>query len=152
MRDIAEFEEFVAEVEPRLRRALIATYGTDRGREATAEALGWAWEHWTRLGKVENKVAYLFRVGQSKSRRRKEPLVFEQPEVDETLIEPGLIPALASLSERERIAVVLVYGFGWTFREVAELIEIRVTTVQSYVERGLRKLRREMKVVSDLGT
>ena len=40
MRDEDEFSRFVGEVEPGLRRALVATYGTERGRDAVAEALG----------------------------------------------------------------------------------------------------------------
>ena len=38
------FTEFVEEVEPRLRNALIPTLGLDGAREATAEALGYGWE------------------------------------------------------------------------------------------------------------
>ena len=60
MVDVNEFEAFVSELEPRLRRALIAAHGFDRGREATVDALSWAWEHWGRLSKVDHKVAYLF--------------------------------------------------------------------------------------------
>ena len=40
----------------------------------------------------------------------------------------------------ERVAVILVHGFGWTMREVAELTGTKVTTVQTHLERGLRKL------------
>ena len=40
------FEEFVVMAEPRLRHALIAAVGWGRGREATAEALAYGWEHW----------------------------------------------------------------------------------------------------------
>jgi len=141
-----EFEAFVAEVEPRLRRALIAVYGFDRGREATAEALGWAWEHRNQLDEVENKVAYLFRVGQSRTRHRKEPVMFTRSERADPWVEPGLSAALAAFSERQRVAVVLVSGFSWTLREVAELTGIRVTTVQSNLERGLRSLRAAMEV------
>jgi hypothetical protein len=39
------FATFFSYVEPRLRRALVARYGHERGREATAEALTWAWQH-----------------------------------------------------------------------------------------------------------
>jgi DNA-directed RNA polymerase specialized sigma24 family protein len=152
MDEVREFEAFVVEVEPRLRRALIAAYGSERGREATAEALGWAWEHRDRLKRIENKVAFLFRVGQSKSRGRKQPIIVAEPEHNESWVEPGLRPALTSLTERQRTAVVLVYGFGWTLREVADLTGVRVSTVQSYLERGLTKLRNAMKVVSDVGT
>src|ERR1700733_16326539 len=78
-----DFEAFVNEIEPRLRRALIATYGFQLGREATADALGWAWEHWDRLDRITNKVAYLYRVGQSTTRRRKLPITFERNELSE---------------------------------------------------------------------
>jgi hypothetical protein len=49
----AMFERFVHDVEPRLRRALVAAYGGQRGREATAEALSWAWENWDRVRTME---------------------------------------------------------------------------------------------------
>jgi hypothetical protein len=35
------------------RRALVAAYGSRRGREAAAEALAYAWEHGGRLQDVE---------------------------------------------------------------------------------------------------
>jgi hypothetical protein len=55
--------------QPRLLQALVAVYGPVDGRGATVDALSWAWEHWDRLQEVENKPAYLFRVGQSATRR-----------------------------------------------------------------------------------
>jgi DNA-directed RNA polymerase specialized sigma24 family protein len=146
MDEVQEFEAFVSEVEPRLRSALVASYGLDRGREATAAALGWAWEHRGGLTKLENKTAFLFRVGQSSTRRRKEPVIFARPEDTEPWVEPGLAPALAALTEHQRVAVVLVYGLSWTLREVAELTGTRVTTVQNHLERGLRNLRTSMEV------
>jgi hypothetical protein len=144
--EIQEFEVFVAQIEPRLRHALVATYGSDRGKEATAAALSWAWEHWERLNKVERKVAYLYRVGQSKTRRNKVPVVFSPVMYVEPWVEPGLGPALARLTERQRVAVVLVYGFSWTVREVAQLTGTKATTVQNHLERGLRSLRSSLEV------
>ena len=64
------FEAFVAAHETRLRRALVAAYGIERGREALAEALAYAWEHWERVAAMEHPVPYLFRVGQSRTGRR----------------------------------------------------------------------------------
>jgi DNA-directed RNA polymerase specialized sigma24 family protein len=57
-----DFEQFLNEVEPSLRRALFATLGLDRGREATSEALAWAWEHWSRVKRMKNPGGFLFRV------------------------------------------------------------------------------------------
>ncbi len=142
-----EFETFVLEVEPSLRRALVAAYGFERGRDATAEALGWAWENWDRAKHLENKVAYLFRVGQSKNRERKEPVTFERELSSDPWFEPGLAPALLSLTESQRIAVVLVNGFQWKLREVAKLLNVGVSTVQTHMERGMRTLRSALEVV-----
>jgi RNA polymerase sigma-70 factor (ECF subfamily) len=144
--DPQEFEAFVGKVEPGLRRALFAVLGLDRGREATAEALAWAWEHWARIKRVENPTGYLFRVGQSRSRSRMARPVFVRDEWHDPLVEPGLGKALADLSEGQRTAVVLVYAFGWTMREVAELNGTKVTTVQTHLERGLHKLRTALEV------
>ena len=128
MDEAPEFEAFVIEVEPRLRSALVAAYGLDRGRKATAAALGWAWEHRGELGKLESKVAFLYRVGQSSTRRRKEPVLFKSRELRTFGWSPD--SDLRWLrSQRQRVVVVLVYGLSWTLREVAELTGTRVTTV-----------------------
>ena len=60
--------------------------------------------------------------------------------------EPALGRSLAALSERQRVAVVLVHGYGWTSREVAEMTGIKATTVQSHLERGLARLRSQLEV------
>jgi DNA-directed RNA polymerase specialized sigma24 family protein len=138
----------VREHEPRLRRAFVAAYGSHRGREATAEALAFAWEHWDRLSNVENVPGYLFRVGQSRTRNRRRELRFVLEQSTEPTYEPGLLPALKSLTPRQRTAVVLIHGFGWTLREVAELTGTKVTTIQNHLERGLTKLRRQLEGVS----
>lgn len=142
----ADFEALVVEIEPRLRRALVAAYGFDGGREATAGALAWAWEHWDRLQGVDNRMSYLYRVGQSAIRRRRTPVVFTRTAYSEPWFEPALAPALAALTERQRTAVVLIHGFDWTMREVAELTGTRISTVQSHLERGLSSLRSSMEV------
>jgi DNA-directed RNA polymerase specialized sigma24 family protein len=149
MRDSGEgFAAFFADAEPRLRRALVATLGPQRGRDAAAEALTYAWQNWERVSRMENPVGYLFRVGQSRSRRHRQPLLFPPLPAasDVEWIEPELPHAMGSLSERERLVVVLIEGFGWTYREVAELADISVSSVQSYLGRGLRKLREALGV------
>lgn len=144
-----QFTAFVVEHEPRLRRAFVAMYGGQRGREATAEALAFAWEHWDRLTTVHNVPGYLFRVGQSRTRRAKTVVTFERQGRHDPLFEPSLEPALKTLTARQRTAVVLVHGFGWTLREVAELTGTKVTTVQNHLERGLAKLRRALEGSND---
>ena len=65
----SDFDRFVATAEQRLRRALVASYGPVIGRDATVDALSWAWEHWDRLQGMDNPVGYLYRVGQTASAR-----------------------------------------------------------------------------------
>jgi len=139
-----QFEEFVTKYEPMLRRAFVAAYGGDRGREATAEALAYAWENWSRVSLMDNAPGYLYRVGQSRTRQKRPTSQFDPPLDVERQFEPGLIPALQRLTMNQRTAVVLVHGYGWTFREVADLTGVKVTTVQNHLERGLKKLRYEM--------
>jgi RNA polymerase sigma factor (sigma-70 family) len=74
------------------------------------------------------------------------PAVFSRESSSEPWFEPTLAPALERLSERQRTAVVLICGFEWTMKEVAELMGVRVTTVQSHMERGLQSLRSAMEV------
>jgi len=143
------FEDFFLENEPKLRHALVAAYGFEEGRDAAAEALAYAWEHWDRLRDVTNVPGFLFRVAQSRRRRRRLPVLWDTPGWAEHRFEPGLPGALAALSQRQRLAVVLVHGYGCTLREVAELTGIRQTTVQNHAERGLARLRAKLGVNDD---
>lgn len=149
--DSGGFVTWYRSVEPRLRRALTATYGPERGREATAEALAWAWEHQDRLSGLDNPVAYLYRVGQSRTRLRRATPFFHRVEWAEPWVEPRLGTAVSKLSERQRVAVVLIAGYGWTLAEVAELFGIKVTSVQNHLERALARLRFELEVSEDAG-
>ena len=116
------FTSFVAEVEPQLRRALVGVRGPDVGRDATAEALAWAWEHWDEVVAMANPAGYLYRVGTSRTRARRRALLPATGDPAPPTVEPGLAPALAALSERQRAAVVLVHGCGWSYSEVARAI------------------------------
>lgn len=137
------FEDFCTEVQPRLRHAFAARYGYADGADATSEALAYAWEHWAQLRDMANPVGYLYRVGQSRTRRirRRTPLLADVAVAELPEIEPRLPAALAALPERQRVCVTLVVGFGWKLREVAELIDVSVSTVQNHVDRGMGKLR-----------
>ena len=91
---------------------------------------------------MQNPAGYLWRVGRSRSRwPRKVPFLLPEPSAGDPVVEPGLVPALQSLTSRQRTAVLLVHGYGWQLREVAELLGLKVTTVQNHVDRGMTKLR-----------
>lgn len=145
--DVEGFRHFFEKAEPRLRRAFVLAYGSDRGREATAEALAYGWEHWSRVRRMANPYGYLFRVGQSRTRNRGPRNAFvRRVASDEPWVEPALPRVLATLSERQRLAVVLVHAYGWTLGEVASLTGTSVGTVQVHLERGLARLRAGLEV------
>lgn len=146
----ADFATFFAATEAPLRRALMAAYGFELGREATAEALAWAWEHRANLADIQNPLGYLFRVGQSRVRRRKLRILHVRNEWTEPWVEPKLSRALRSLSANQRLAVVLVHGYSWTMAEVGFLLGVKVTTVQNHLERGLARLREQLEVTLDV--
>jgi RNA polymerase sigma-70 factor (ECF subfamily) len=143
------FAEFFEEAESRLRFALAAAFGQEKGREATAEALAYAWEHWERISEMENPIGYLYRVGQTKGRPRRRRAFAPAPIEEFPHIEPKLPAAVGRLSERQRVAVVLVHGFGWTRPEVADVLGISVSAVNAHVARALAKLRSALGVTVD---
>ena len=98
------FEEFVGERGPGLRAALVAAYGPEVGLDAASEALAYGWEDWSRLQAMDNPTGYLFRVGQSAARQLMRRLAaLPSPPHDELPdFDPGLLPALAALSDGQR--------------------------------------------------
>jgi RNA polymerase sigma factor (sigma-70 family) len=61
-------------------------------------------------------------------------------------IEPGLPAALESLSEKQRVVVMLTGGYAWTHAEVAAVLGVSVGTVQRHKKRALHRLRRALGV------
>ncbi len=145
----AELEQLRA----RLNRAFVARYGIDVGPDVTSEVMTWAFEHQAELAGIDNVAGYLFRVGQSKSRRllrwKGERAAFPpepRPAGTGPSFEPGLPDALSALSEEQRTAIVLVHCFQWTYHEVAELLDVPLHTVRNLIHRGMKELRNELGV------
>ena len=143
------FEEFFSRTEPRLRRALCATYGASTGRAATVDALGWAWENWSRLRRMKNPTGYLYRVGQSASRRYASDRLPVDRASQQTVAvhdpEPRLAEALAKLSEQQRTVALLVHGFHWRKSEVAVQLGVTESTVSAHLARAMTNIRNSLE-------
>ena len=145
--DDAAFADFVDANERRLRQAFTASLGPVAGQEATVEALSYGWEHWNRISKMTNPVGYLFVVGRDRAnhhrRRRDRPSAnFVVPSASPPpWYEPALPGLIEGLSDRERQVVVLLHAFEWSTGEIAELLDVSKSTVQTYADRALSKLR-----------
>jgi len=132
----------------RLRQVLVARFGWEQGMEAWHDAVVYGWEHRDRLMAMQNPVGYLYRVAQTSIRRQRrwgrridlpEPPPARLPDV-----EPGLVRGLATLSTKQRVAVLLVHAHGWTHDEAAAVLGVDVSTLRNHLRRGLDRLRREL--------
>jgi DNA-directed RNA polymerase specialized sigma24 family protein len=143
---LAAFDVFAAITGSRLRTALVARYGVEVGVEACADALAYAWEHWPRVGVMQNPAGYLYRVAQTSVRRqhlwRRGEMFPREAPTAEADVDPALHQALALLDERQRVAVVMAHVYGWSYAEIADLMDVPVGTVRNLIHRGLAKLRR----------
>lgn len=144
-----EFDVFVRDAGLRLQNALVARYGVELGADAAGDAMAYAWEHRHELAAMSNPVGYLYRVAQSSVRRQhrweRRPLFPPETAPEITASEPQLPAELAHLRPDVRVAVVLVHGYGWTYSEVAMLLDIPVTTVRNHVHRGTARLRQALE-------
>lgn len=141
-----DFEEFAMQAEPRLRRALAGHLPPAEVGDAVSEALLYAWEHRARVLNMDQPVGYLYRVAQSKARRKRQgwlPWLGDDRAPD---VEPGLSPALASLPPMQARSVWLVHACGWTHVEAAEALGIAPSTVSTHTARGLASLRDSLGV------
>jgi DNA-directed RNA polymerase specialized sigma24 family protein len=149
----AEYDRVVSPIVGRVQRGLIAQFGIEVGGDVAAEVVAWAWEHIERLSDVQNPAGFLFRVGQSAARRhrrwerdrarfpaRPEWVEANAPELDDEVIE-----AMRLLKASQRVAVLLVHGYGFTYREVADLMQLSEPAVTNHIHRGLIRLRYLLK-------
>lgn len=139
------FDDWAQAAGPGLRRAFVARYGIEVGPDLHAEAVAYAWEHWDRLEVMENRIGYLFRVGQSAARRhpliRSAPVLPPEPGATAYGPEPGLDVALRSITDDQRVAVVLVHGYGYSYADAASILDVPVSTLRNHVHRGMTRLR-----------
>ena len=142
--DAVDLDAFVATYLPRLRAALSVWAGVDQVDEAVADTLLHLSRQPDRVMAMENPRGYLYQVARNRlrGRSRKEPVLPPVPPTMLPEIEPGLPSALASLPERQRVAVYLMAGLGWSAREVGDVLGIAPTSVHNHYQRGLAKLRR----------
>ena len=145
-----DFDEFTATDGTHLQQALVAAYGPEDGADIYADAMLRAWTDWDSIGRMGNPAGYLWRVAQSSHRRyrrwsRKPRFPSRMMLERNDLTDRDLFLSLGSLSDAERVAVVMVHAHRATYQEVADLLGVPVTTVNNLVHRGLNRLRVALK-------
>jgi RNA polymerase sigma-70 factor (sigma-E family) len=155
-----EFERFAAAELPRLLgfgRALTGTHhdAWDLAQEALAR-IGLRWSRFARDG---NPAAYvrttMVRLNIDRLRRlRRETPVEQIPDylvIDRAAdpVSPWLVTALATLTPRQRTAVVLRYVLDLDVAGIAREMDCSVGTAKSHLSRGLDRLREHSTRASD---
>jgi DNA-directed RNA polymerase specialized sigma24 family protein len=146
------YDEFVVAFDQHLWQSLVPAVGPERARDAATDALVYAWRHWDRIAAMENPEGYLYTAALGYARRRPPPVsgFLPVPEPAELpRVEPGLVPALAELTEQQRTVVYLVEGCGWGLTETARRLDINISTVRNHLARGMAKLRAALEVQAD---
>jgi RNA polymerase sigma-70 factor (ECF subfamily) len=59
---------------------------------------------------------------------------------------PDLPRMLASLSDEERLTMILCYAHGLSHSEIAEIVEMPLGTVKSHLQRGRAKIRERFQL------
>lgn len=136
-------------VGPLVRRALVARYGTDVGGDAAADAIAWGWEHGHAITTMANPGGYLYRVGQTSARRThrrvtRSAFPVEPVWVDAPHLPGDLFDALHRLKADQRVAVLMVHGYGFSYRETADVLGVAESAVRNHVHRGMRRLRSDL--------
>jgi DNA-directed RNA polymerase specialized sigma24 family protein len=141
---------WIQSLQSRLRPAFVARLGPQGADDALSVALSYAWEHRERVEGMDNPHGYLYRLGVRSTFRQPRRIALPAP-TNGVLpeMEPRLPEVLSTLSSSQRVAVILVYGLGWTAREVAELQGTSVSSVETHLQRGLKHLRKQLGVFDE---
>lgn len=84
------------------------------------------------------------RARESKNSSRGAPPADPEEAVMSRLVDEEVFTALRVLSDRERQVIVLAFFGGYTYHEVAKLLELPEGTVKSRIRSGLAHLRSEL--------
>ena len=148
------FEAFFVELHRRVRAAVwLIVRDAHEAEEIVQEAFVRVWERWDHVSAMDDPEGYVYRTAMNvlRSRRRRASValrhLIHHPRPDDTLeaVERRevLVRALASLTRRERAAVVLVDLLELTSEEAGEALGIKATTVRVLAARGRQRMRQE---------
>ena len=152
----ATFEEFFLDTNRDLTGALwLVTRNTHEAEEIAQDAYLKLWERWSAVGSMDDPTAYLHRTAwnlwRSRGRRAAVALrrVVHAIPADEATAgvesRDVVIRALASLTPRQRAAIVLVDLLDMTSPEAAEALGVRPSTVRVLTSRARASLKEGME-------
>jgi RNA polymerase sigma-70 factor (ECF subfamily) len=148
----ALFEDLVEAEHSALYGALcLITRDRAEAEDVTQEAFLRVWERWDRVVQMNNPAGYLFRTAMNTWRKRRRRVAMSirrairlappRDELAEVEVRDAVVRALASLTPRQRAAIVLVDLLDQSSEEAATLLGIKPPTVRVLVSQGRAALK-----------
>ena len=145
--EVPSFEGFFEAEKQRLYRALcLITRNRFEAEEITQDAFVRVLERWDRVSVMEDPTGYLYVTAMNTFRKlhRRTALAAKRSigttppddELERIEATDAAIRALATLSPRQRAAVVLVDLLGYRSEEAAKMLGLRAGTVRTHLARG----------------
>ena len=153
--DEPRFEAFFERHHGDLFAALwLITRNRHEAEEIAQDAFLRLWERWNRVSKMDDPEGYLYRTAMNafRTRARRTSLALRHlarpSPVDDAFAaverREMVVQALASLTPRERAAVVLTDVLGYSSEEAGRWLRIKPVTVRVLASRGRGRLRQEV--------
>jgi RNA polymerase sigma factor (sigma-70 family) len=147
-----DFRSFFEDEHRRLFKTLYFVTG-DRSEAADLmqDAFLKLWERWDQIDRIQDPVAYLFRVAINGSRmraraarratRRQIPLGVVRDPFDDVDLREDVRRMLEALAPRQRAALVLLDLYGYGSEDAARIMGVRPSTVRALATQGRAVLR-----------
>lgn len=150
------FDEFFEREKAELFGALtLVTRNRHEAEELTQDAFVRVFERWDRVGLMDDPKGYLYRTAMNAFRSRyrrsllaaKRTVGITRPDDAMATVDArdAAVRALATLSPRQRAAVVLTDLLGYPSEDVGRMLGIRASTVRMHLSRAHAALRETMR-------
>ena len=149
--DVSFEDFFESEHRTLFRRMCLITDTPSEAEELMQDAFMKLWERWDRVAALEDPTGYLYRTAMNLFRKRYRHAIVaarrsfrSEPQADVVaLVEARteVSEALASLSPRQRAAVVLTDLIGFSSDEAAKMLGVRPGTIRSLASQARSAIR-----------
>ena len=147
-----DFRSFFDDEHKRLFKTLYFVTGdAQEAADLMQESFLKIWERWDRVDRMDDPVAYLFRIALNGNRMRlraarrragkRMPLGLARDEFEDVELREDVRQLLAALTPRQRAALLLLDLYGYGSEEAGAILGVRPSTVRALASQGRAVLR-----------